>query len=41
MAQIFDGAESGAAVLDSVFKFYCKFMKMSDAQVNLCWHSGT
>ena len=33
MARIFDDAEAGAAVLDNVFKFYCKFMKMSDAQV--------
>jgi hypothetical protein len=33
LARIFDGAEEGAAVLDNVFKFYCKFMKMSDAQV--------
>jgi Protein of unknown function (DUF3631)/Domain of unknown function (DUF3854) len=33
MARIFDNAEAGAAVLDNVFKFYCKFMKMSEAQV--------
>jgi hypothetical protein len=36
MARIFDAAEAGAAVLDNVVKFYCRFMKMSDAQVPRC-----